>query len=88
MKIQGVITYQRGLNILTKGRRKDSKKIANHTCLVRDGKEIQIRYHQTNIITLLSNGHQILRSGGWFTRSTLARLHEWSHVFFGNGWRV
>lgn len=88
MNIAGTITYQRALDIFARGRRKDRKKIANHTYLIRDGEQIHIRYHHTNIITLLPNSHQILRSGGWHSMSTKRRLQQWAYVNFYDGWRV
>lgn len=64
---------------LLQGRNKASKKLANNTYLIRlDGGGLAIRLHQTDIITINSDGSYTLNSGGWLTLTTKSRINEFS----------
>jgi hypothetical protein len=58
------------------GRNIQSRKIANNTYLLRQGDDIVLRLHETNVITYKSNGDIILNSGGWFTSTTKDRINS------------
>jgi hypothetical protein len=56
------------------------RKLGNNTYLVIDDapSSYAIRLHKTNIITYHTDGRVVLDSGGWQTRTTSARLNEYS----------
>ena len=56
------------------GRCKLSRKLANHTYLVRRGEDIAIRLHSTDVVTLHPDGSVTLNSGGWHTSTTKDRI--------------
>lgn len=62
---------------LLKGRCSQSKKIANNTYLKRDGENIVIRLHETNIITFQPDEKIVVSSGGWRTVTTKDRLNKY-----------
>ena len=64
-------------SILT-GRNKDSRKLGNHTYLVRHANSIAVRLHNTNVVTYHRDGHIILDSGGWKTPITKDRMNTYS----------
>lgn len=70
------MNYQTANAMLT-GRCKERRKIGNNTYLIRRGKEIAIRLHQTDIITLTDENEIIVNTGGWHTVTTKARLNEY-----------
>lgn len=62
------------------GRNKDSKKLANNTYLVRNGEDIAIRLHSTNVVTYKQDGSIVLNSGGWKTSTTKDRINNYSPI--------
>ena len=56
---------------------KDRRKVGNNTYLIRDGDDIAVRLHSTNIITYRPNGDVVLDSGGWHTVTTKARMNDY-----------
>lgn len=57
---------------------KDSKKIGHNTyAYVEDG-NVGIRYHNTTIVGLFTDGTMILNNGGWHTTTTSGRMHAFS----------
>jgi hypothetical protein len=63
------------------GRNHRSRKIANNTYLERrqDG-VIAVRLHNTDVVTLYSDGRVVLNSGGWRTSTTAQRINSYSPV--------
>ena len=58
--------------------RRPSKKIDNHTYLVRgDDGAISVRLHQTDIVTYSPDGTATFSTGGWPTKTTRARMDRW-----------
>lgn len=69
--------YIKADSLLT-GRNRDSRKLANNTYLVRKGEgQIAIRLHATDILTLREDGGIEVRTGGWQTPTTKARLNDY-----------
>lgn len=68
------------------GRCKNSKKLYNHTYLLRNDDNIVIRLHSTNIITFKKNGEIILDSGSWHTPTTKDRINQYLENF--NIWQT
>ena len=57
------------------GRCAKSRKVANHTYLVRRGNDIALQLHSTDVVTLHPDGSITLNSGGWQTVTTKARIN-------------
>lgn len=68
--------FQVYLGFFRKSGKKISKKIANNTLEINypDGRRA-IRLHDTDVVTF-ENGHVILNSGGWQTRTTKDRINQ------------
>lgn len=62
------------------GRNKQSRKLANNTYAARDGDDIVIRLHSTNIVTYKPDGRVVLDTGGWKTKTTRDRINQYSPV--------
>lgn len=62
------------------GRCKDSRKVANHTYLVRRGESIALKLHQTDVVTFHQDGTIQLNSGGWQTYTTKERISAYHRV--------
>jgi len=70
-------------NAMLSGRCAQSRKLANNTYLERrHGGDIAIRLHQTDIITMHPDGSTTLKTGGWRTMTTSARMNENLDGFF------
>ena len=71
------MTYEEADAILkTHGR--EVKKLQYDTFLTRRNDNMAINYHGTDVITFRPNGEIILNPGGWFSRTTKARINEYS----------
>lgn len=70
------------------GRCKDSRKLENHTYLVRRGSDFAIRLHDTDVVTLHKDGSVTLDSGGWKTVTTKTRMNEYSRIYWGHAYSV
>jgi hypothetical protein len=85
-----MIGYANADLYLAGGRNKDDRPIGDlgasqairNTRLVRRGKDIAIRYHETDIITLHPDGSRTLDTGGWLTMGTKRRLN----AYLDSGW--
>ena len=62
------------------GRCKDSRKVANHTYLVRRGGDIALRLHKTDVVTVHPDDSITLSSGGWKTVTTKERISAYHRV--------
>ena len=60
------------------GKCKNSRKLDNNTYLIRDGKNLAIKLHDTNVVTYTPDGKIILNSGGWQTPTTKDRMEKFS----------
>lgn len=68
------MTYAQAINQL--GNR-DQKKIGNNTWLVkRNDGEVAIRLHATDILTFRPNGDVVVKTNGWTSVTTKARINE------------
>ena len=67
-------------NELLIGRCRNSRKLANNTYLHRNGEDICVRLHNTDVVTFKPNGEAILDSGGWKTVTTKERINKYSPV--------
>ena len=54
-----------------------SRKVAHCTYMVRAGENIEIRYHDTAVVTMYPDGTFKLDTGGWYSRTTRARIEEY-----------
>jgi len=59
--------------ILT-GKCAKSRKMANHTYIVRRGENIAVLLHATDVVTITPKGETTLNSGGWMTAVTKERM--------------
>jgi len=72
------MNYKEADKFLKEPRNKASKKLQNHTYLVRrDENTIAALFHETDIITFHSNGSIVLNSGRWRTRATKDRINTY-----------
>jgi len=67
----------------------ESRKVGNNTYLtwvdaIGYGRDLAIKLHATNILTVHADSSVTLDTGGWLTVTTKARLNEWLPA----GWRV
>lgn len=62
------------------GRCQHRRKMANNTWAIRDGDDIVIRLHQTDIVRYKPNGDIVLDSGGWRTMTTKDRIGQFAPV--------
>lgn len=67
-------TYQ---SLTDQIKKRATKKLANHTYIVRDGENLAIRLHDTNILIFKPDGHIVVTSGGWKTVPTKARINKY-----------
>jgi hypothetical protein len=60
---------------------KTSRKLGNNTYarILSDG-SVAIRYHETDVVTIHPDDTATLRTGGWKTYTTRARMDEYSPV--------
>lgn len=65
---------------LLQGRNKASKKIAHNTYAIRQGDNIAIRLHQTDIIVFSPCGDTVYNTGGWYSVTTKQRLNRFGPV--------
>ncbi len=74
------------------GRCSQRRKVANHTYLERrDGGNIAVKLHDTDVVTFWPDGAVILDSGGWRTVTTKDRMNSYSgrHIWTERGvWYV
>jgi len=91
------MTYKKADSLL-QGRCKKSRKLTNNTYLERDGKDICVRLHRTNILRFKPDGRIIVVTGGWETVTTKDRINRYlpgnyrisqhSHVWYWHeGWK-
>ena len=73
------MNYQTANDQLT-GRCSTRRKIANNTYLERNGDDINIRLHNTVIMTFKPNGDVSFDSGGWRTVTTKQRMNEFQNI--------
>lgn len=52
------------------------RKIAGNTWLEKCGENMVLRYHSTDVVTFRPDGGIVLKSGGWRTMTTKARINE------------
>ena len=71
------MNYTDVLNALGK---RQSRKIANHTYIRREGAVLYVRLHETDVVTLHPDGRVILDSGGYHTPTTKDRIDRFSPV--------
>lgn len=64
------------LDKLLGSRAKRNMPHAKATVMRREGDEIVVRYHETDVARLRANGDVVLNSGGWMTSTTKGRLNE------------
>jgi hypothetical protein len=77
-KITDVGQFQVYVGLFKKTGKSQAKKIANNTLRIDDGNgNYRIRLHDTDIITF-KNGKYILDNGGYATRTTHARMNEFT----------
>lgn len=58
--------------------RNEQKKLATATFLLRSGDDFVVRYHATNVVTIHRDGNYTLRTNGYFTATTKARINDFS----------
>lgn len=79
-----MLTYKQAAGILAAAlnRGRTGKKIGHNTWLVPGPMlgDVSVRYHRTNIVTLHADGAYTLRSGGWETVTTKARINRYAPV--------
>jgi hypothetical protein len=70
-------SYKEAIEVL---KNRTSKKLENNTYLIKDGENIAIKLHQTNVVTYKPNGDIVLNSGGWKTVTTKDRINKYSNA--------
>lgn len=72
-------THAEWLAFIAGGRSKVSRTVANNTSArVMDEGMVAIRLHDTDIVTVFSDGRVILNSGGWLSATTKERINRYS----------
>ena len=59
---------------------RDTRNVCNNTRLIKDDQDIHVELHNTRIITYHPDESVTLRTGGWRTVTTKARISEYSDV--------
>ena len=73
-----MFSYSEAREMLKRGKN-GQKKLANNTYLHSvDEKTVAVRLHDTDIVTIHSNGRYTLNSGGWHTSTTKDRINGYS----------
>ena len=63
---------------MLKGRCRERRRLDNNTYLERrDGETIAIRLHRTDVLSLMADGHIVIRTGGWHTVTTRDRINRY-----------
>lgn len=87
-----MLTYDECAPLLDTARnRSNGKPLQNNTRLFDRGTHYAIRFHYTDVVEIHPDGMYVLNSGGWKTKTTLARITEYapSRVSQRNGeWHV
>jgi len=73
-------TNYNSLNEQLTGKNKLSRKLGNNTYLIRNGENICIKLHETNVVTYCPDNSVIINSGGWRTNTTKERINYFSPV--------
>lgn len=73
-------TYTEWLEYIEAGRNKTSRPIANNTTVRKVEGGVAIRLHNTDIVTIKSNGQAVLDSGGWLTLTTKERINRYTNA--------
>ena len=62
---------------------KTEKKIGNNTVLIRirNGKEIAVRLHNTDVVVFFQNGTRGLYSGGYYSTTTKERINQFTNGY-------
>lgn len=69
------MNYNKAIEILGS---REQKKIGNNTYLVNRGNgEVAIRLHATDILTFRPDGKVVIRTNGWRSVTTKARINEY-----------
>jgi hypothetical protein len=81
------MNYADAIAYLNNGKNKNDRPLANNTRLIRNGEDVAIRLHSTDIIILHPDGSETLTSGGWRTATTKERINKYSslHVYQDKG---
>lgn len=85
-KITGAGQFQVYVGLFQKTSKSKAKRVANNTLKIDDGDgNYRIRLHDTDIVTF-KDGVYYLNNGGWATRTTHARMNEFTpfHVYSKN----
>jgi len=76
-----VLTHSEATELFNTARDKEAgKPLYANTRLVKRGENYAIRLHYTDVVTICKNGTYVLRSGGWQTNTTKARINQYSPV--------
>lgn len=67
-------TYE---SLKAKIKNRPTKKLANNTYIVRDGDNLAVRLHNTNILFFQPDGVITVNTGGWKTMTTKARINDY-----------
>ena len=59
---------------------RDTKKLANNTYARKEGENIVIRLHNTDIAVFLPNGNVVLKTGGWQSSTTKSRINKFTQA--------
>jgi hypothetical protein len=54
---------------------RESRNISHNGRIFRDGADVVLRLHATNIVTYRADGSLVLNTGGWHTRTTQAWIN-------------
>ena len=57
---------------------KDFKEIGHNTYAYEEDGNVGIRYHNTTIVRLFTDGTMMLNNSGWHTSTTSGRMHDFS----------
>lgn len=70
------MTYEEA-DALLQGRNEHSRKVGNNTYLRRRGEDIALQLHATDVLTFHRDGSVTLDNGGWKTKTTKERIHDY-----------
>jgi hypothetical protein len=77
-------TYKEAKNFMEDGRNPKDRPISSRASTRvqrRDENTIAVKYHETDVVTYKADGTYILDSGGWKTKTTQARIEEYTPFY-------
>lgn len=76
-KVTNAGQFQVYLGLFKRTGKSKARKVANNTYMIETDNGFKIRLHDTDIFEKLPGGVYKLNSGGWHSKTTKDRMHDW-----------